>query len=99
MRITGPGVAYEYVYDARQVDLQKIAYDFEYELENWQVDPHVYQELVAAVEEWQRRHASPDKPFLYYSKALTMSLFTTDGIPGAFSTPLRWAGCGRHRDL
>jgi ribosomal peptide maturation radical SAM protein 1 len=70
VRMTGPGLAYEYIYDARQVDLQKIAYDFEYELENWPVDPHIYQELVAAVEGWQRLHASNDRPFLYYSKAL-----------------------------
>jgi ribosomal peptide maturation radical SAM protein 1 len=70
VRITGPGLAYEYIYDARQVDLKKIAYDFEYELEDWPVDPHVYQELVATVEGWQRMHASNDRPFLYYSKAL-----------------------------
>jgi len=70
VRITGPGMAYEYVYDRRQVDLKKIAYDFEYELEDWPVDPHVYQELVAAIERWQRLHASSDRPFLYYSKAL-----------------------------
>lgn len=70
VRITGPGMAYEYVYDSREVDLKKIAYDFEYELENWPVDPHVYQELVAAIEGWQRLHAATDRPFLYYSKAL-----------------------------
>ena len=70
VRITGPGMAYEYVYDGRQVDLKKIAYDFEYELENWPVDPHMYQELVTAIENWQRLQASPDRPFLYYSKAL-----------------------------
>ncbi len=70
VRITGPGMAYEYVYDARQVNLMKIAYDFEYELDHWPVDPHVYQELVAAIEGWQRLHASPDRPFMYYSKAL-----------------------------
>ncbi|MDH4083948.1 MAG: RiPP maturation radical SAM C-methyltransferase [Nitrospira sp.] len=69
IRITGPGMAYEYVYDARQVDLNKIAYDVEYELEHWPVDPHLYQELVAAVEGWQRMHRSSDRPFLYYSKA------------------------------
>jgi hypothetical protein len=68
--MTGPGLAYQYVYDARQVDLNKIAYDFEYELDDWPVDPHIYQELVAAVENWQRLHASNDRPFLYYSKAL-----------------------------
>jgi hypothetical protein len=70
VRITGPGMAYEYVYDRRQVDLKKIAYDFEYELENWPIDPHIYQELIAAIEGWQRLHASSDRPFLYYSKAL-----------------------------
>lgn len=69
IRITGPGTAYEYVYDARQVDLKKIAYDFEYELDNWPVDPYLYQELVAAIEGWQRMHRSGDRPFLYYSKA------------------------------
>ena len=70
VRITGPGSAYEYVYDARQVDLNKIAYDFEYELDNWRVDPHVYQELVSTIEHWQRLHATSDRPFLYYSKSL-----------------------------
>ena len=69
IRITGPGLAYEYVYDARQVDLNKIAYDFEYELDNWPVDPHLYRELVTTIESWQRMHRSADKPFLYYSKA------------------------------
>ncbi|ALA56482.1 RiPP maturation radical SAM C-methyltransferase [Nitrospira moscoviensis] len=70
VRITGPGMAYEYVYDGRRVDLNKIAYDFEYELDNWPVDPHVYQELVSAIEGWQRRHRSGDRPFLYYSKGM-----------------------------
>ena len=70
VRMTGPGLAYQYVYDARHIDLNKIAYDFEYELENWSIDPHVYQELVSAIEGWQRLHASTDRPFLYYSKSL-----------------------------
>jgi ribosomal peptide maturation radical SAM protein 1 len=70
VRITGPGMAYEYVYDGRQVDLNKIAYDFEYELDCWPVDPHVYQELVAAIEGWQQLHRSSDRPFLYYSKGM-----------------------------
>lgn len=69
VRIVGPGMAYEYVYDARQLDLKKIAYDFEYELDCWQVDVHLYQELVAAIGSWQRLHKSGDRPFLYYSKA------------------------------
>jgi ribosomal peptide maturation radical SAM protein 1 len=70
VRITGPGMAYEYVYDSARVDLLKIAYDFEYELDHWPVDPHIYQELVGLVEEWQRRARGSDRPFLYYSKAM-----------------------------
>ena len=70
IRITGPGMAYEYVYNARQVDLRKIAYDFEYELDSWNVDSHLYQELVSLVQEWQRLVGSSDRPFLYYSKAM-----------------------------
>ena len=70
VRITGPWAAYEYVYDARQVDVKKIAYDFEYELDNWNVDRQVYQELVDLVQEWQRLAGSSDRPFLYYSKAM-----------------------------
>ena len=89
VRITGPGAAYEYVYDARQVDLKKVAYDFEYELDNWNVDPHVYQELVAVVEEWQRRFASPEKPFLYFSKAMTY-VTVYDGRNPAFPTRERF---------
>jgi hypothetical protein len=71
VKITGPGLAYEYVYDPALVDLKKIAYDFEYELDDWSVDPHLFQELVALVQEWQRRYASADKPFLYFSKTMT----------------------------
>ena len=70
IRITGPGMAYEYIYDARQVDLNKIAYDFEYELDNWNVDRQIFQELVDLVQEWQRLVSSSDRPFLYYSKAM-----------------------------
>lgn len=70
VKITGPGMAYEYVYDAAHLDLLKVAYDFEYELDHWPVDPHLYQQLVSLVEEWQRRARGSDRPFLYYSKAM-----------------------------
>ena len=70
IRITGPWAAYEYVYDARQVDVKKIAYDFEYELDHWNVEQQIYQELVDLVQEWQRLAGSNDRPFLYYSKAM-----------------------------
>ncbi|RMH10094.1 MAG: RiPP maturation radical SAM protein 1 [Nitrospirae bacterium] len=68
IRITGPGTAYEYVYDPRKVDLAKIAYDFEYEVE-WKVDPSLYDELIRIVHEWKARFFSPNRPFLYYAKA------------------------------
>ncbi len=70
VRITGPGAAYEYVYDARKVDLNKIAYDFEYEID-WQVAPALYEQLCALVQEWRARYFSQDRPFLFYSKAMS----------------------------
>ncbi|BFU94782.1 MAG: putative Radical SAM protein [Nitrospira sp.] len=83
VRITGPGAAYEYIYDSRQVDLKKIAYDFEYELDDWPVDPHVYQELVSEIEGWRRLHMSNDRPFLYYSKALNYVTVYDGRTPGS----------------
>jgi ribosomal peptide maturation radical SAM protein 1 len=70
IRITGPGTAYEYVYDGRTVDLKKIAYDFEYEVDS-RVDVGLYEELTRLISHWQRRHASDDKPFFYYAKAMS----------------------------
>ncbi len=70
IRLTGPGLAYEYVYDARKVDLNKIAYDFEYDID-WKVDPRVYEEFVRLVQGWKERYHSPNRPFLFFSKALS----------------------------
>ncbi len=70
VRITGPGTAYAYVYDERTVDLSKIAYDFEYEVD-WKVDPGLYAELQQVVGEWKARYASEGRPFLFYAKAMS----------------------------
>ncbi len=70
VRITGPGAAYEYVYDARNVDLNKIAYDFEYEIA-WKVDPALYEQLTRLVQQWRDRYFSNDRPFLFYAKAIS----------------------------
>ena len=70
VRITGPGAAYEYVYDARNVDLNKIAYDFEYEI-TWKVAPALYEQLTGLVREWRSRAFSRDRPFLFYAKAMS----------------------------
>jgi hypothetical protein len=82
MRITGPGTAYAYVYDERNIDLNKIAYDFEYETD-WKVDPSLYEELVRITNDWKVRYFSDNRPFLFYSKA--MSYITI--FDGRNSTP------------
>ncbi len=70
IRLTGPGLAYGYVYDERQVDLNKIAYDFEYDID-WKVSHSLYEEFIRLVQEWKSRYGSPNRPFLYFSKALS----------------------------
>jgi ribosomal peptide maturation radical SAM protein 1 len=67
--ITGPGMAYDYVYDPTQMDLAKTAYDFEYEVER-RVDPALEKDLTDLTDRWKRRHSSADKPFLYYVKGM-----------------------------
>ncbi len=70
VRITGPGTAYAYVYDEKQVDLTKIAYDFEYEVD-WKVDPRLYEELMRSAADWKARYFSDNRPFLFYAKAMS----------------------------
>ena len=82
IRIIGPDPAYGYVYDERQVDLNKIAYDFEFE-SSWRVSTELYEELVNRVDEWKTRYFSDHRPFLYYAKAL--SYVTV--YEGRFGTP------------
>ncbi len=48
----------------------KIAYDFEYQIE-WKVKSQLYAELVNLVQEWKRRYHSPNRPFLFFAKALS----------------------------
>ena len=80
--ITGPGIAYEYVYDPAKVNLAKTAYDFEYETEQ-RVDPAIIQELTDLAERWKQRHASPEKPFLYYVKGLGFITVYDGRVAGA----------------
>ena len=70
IRLTGPGLAYGYVYDERKVDLNKIAYDFEYDID-WKVDPSVYDDFVRLIRKWKERYHSSNRPFLFFSKALS----------------------------
>lgn len=67
--ITGPGEAYPYVYDGNQLDLMKIAYDFEFKSSR-KIDPALVEALQTLVDEWKQRHQSDDMPFLFYSKSV-----------------------------
>lgn len=94
IRITGPGVAYEYVYDPSTLDLNKIAYDFEYEIDH-KVDPTLYRELLEAAREWQRRHAGSEKPYLYFQKGLSY-ITVYDGRGDGEPTRCRYTGLAAH---
>jgi ribosomal peptide maturation radical SAM protein 1 len=83
IKITGPGMSYDYVYNPSQMNLAKVAYDFEYEVER-SVDSALAQELTNLTDEWKRRYTSAEKPFLYYVKGMgfvTVYDGRTDGAP------------------
>jgi len=67
--ITGPGEAYSYVYDSPDIDLLKIAYDFEFKTEA-RIDPQLKNELMQTAAEWKRRHQSDQLPYLMFTKAM-----------------------------
>jgi ribosomal peptide maturation radical SAM protein 1 len=69
IKISGPGEAYGFVYDSPEIDLMKIAYDFEYETEN-KINPGLVQELRETVHEWKSRHQSEDLPYLIYMRSM-----------------------------
>ncbi|MEK6576181.1 MAG: RiPP maturation radical SAM C-methyltransferase [Nitrospirota bacterium] len=64
-----PGEAFSYIYDLEEIDLMKIAYDFEFETEN-RVDPALKEELHETVAEWKRRVQSEEVPFLLFMKSI-----------------------------
>ena len=68
IKITGPGEAYGFVYDSPDIDLMKIAYDFEYETGN-RINPDLIHELRQTVQEWKRRHLSEDLPYLIFMRS------------------------------
>ncbi len=67
--ITGPGEAYPYVYDSEDIDLFRIAYDFEFSTNN-KIDPKLKKELFDTAEEWKQRHQSDELPYLIYTKSM-----------------------------
>jgi ribosomal peptide maturation radical SAM protein 1 len=69
IRITGPGVAYPYVYDGDTIDLMKVAYDFEFE-SDLKIDPPLVEELHQTVALWKQRHQSENLPYLIFTKSM-----------------------------
>ena len=67
--IKRPGEAYSYVYDSEDIDLFRIAYDFEFTTKN-EIDPGLKKELFDTAEEWKRRHQSDELPYLIFTKSM-----------------------------
>lgn len=90
IRIKGPGEAYSYVYGSMEIDMMKIAYDFEYEIRD-SVDPALKKELHQAVAEWKKRFQSDQVPFLFFAKSMDF-VTVYDGRHKAGPTKTRFAG-------
>tara|TARA_B100000686_G_scaffold326152_1_gene383688 strand:+ start:104 stop:1864 length:1761 start_codon:yes stop_codon:yes gene_type:complete len=67
--VTGPGEAYQYVYDNNRVDLMKIAYDFEFESPA-HIDPALKVRLREVAEQWKKRHSSEQTPFFFFTRSI-----------------------------
>ncbi|MFQ5482802.1 MAG: RiPP maturation radical SAM C-methyltransferase, partial [Nitrospinaceae bacterium] len=90
IRITRPGEAYPYVYDGARLDLMKIAYDFEFDVDA-HIDPLLVLELNQTVEAWKERHRSANTPFLFYTKSIDF-ITVYDGRPADASIKTRFDG-------
>ena len=88
--ITGPGEAYEYVYDSADIELMKVAYDYEFATTGG-VDAQLAEELRQVVEEWRRRHQSEQTPFLLFTKSVDF-VTVYDGRPQGAPTKTRYEG-------
>lgn len=94
VRITGPGTAYKYVYGADDIDMMKVAYDFEFETDN-HIDPALVAALQQAVANWKARHQSENTPFLLFTKSVDF-VTVYDGRGEGRSTKTRLEGASGH---
>ena len=90
VRITGPGAAYKYVYGSDEIDMMKVAYDFEFETDN-RIDPALVAALQQTVTNWKERHQSENTPFLLFTKSVDF-VTVYDGRGEARSTKTRLEG-------
>ncbi len=94
VKIKAPGEAYPYVYDSPDIDLFKIAYDFEFTSEN-KIDPELRSELLHTAQEWKERHQSDDLPYLIFTKSMNFVTVYDDRSAGntvkkRFEGPPAW---------
>jgi len=88
VRIDGPGEAYRYVYDSPDIDLMKVAYDFEFTNGN-RIDPKLVSALREAVAHWRARFETDRPPYFIFSKsARFITLY--DGRPDAGTRKMRY---------
>ena len=74
----GPAKRIPNVFDNGDIDLFKIAYDFEFETET-RIDPGLRAELFEIVEEWQKRHQSEELLYLIFTKSMDFEPSPTGG--------------------
>lgn len=68
VRNVEPRLAYRFIYPEGQIDLRKIAYFFDYEMDDV-LPVETYEPLSALVDEWQARWKEPSRPLLVYQRA------------------------------
>ena len=90
IKINGPGKGYSNVYDSAEIDLMKIAYDFEFETKD-QVDPELKADLRQAVAGWKNRDKSQQTPFLFFTKSMDF-VTVFDGRPEGQPIKTRFVG-------
>ena len=79
-----PAACYDYLFPKDLFDLNRVSYYFEHEMSNT-VDDAQYDEIFAAVDNWQDRWRQRPRPFLRYRKAWA-TIIIKDGRNGSPKT-------------
>jgi ribosomal peptide maturation radical SAM protein 1 len=76
-----PSACYDYLFPKDRFNLSRVSYYFEHEMSNT-VDDDQYNEIFAAVDDWQARWQQRPRPFLRYRKAWK-TILINDGRNGS----------------
>ena len=79
-----PSACYDYLFPKDRFNLSRVSYYFEHEMSNT-VDDDQYDEIFAAVDNWQARWRQRPRPFLRYRKAWK-TILINDGRNGSART-------------